>query len=127
MDEHRGLPHDLPEYVPNWPVPAKADKPAPRIYTALCVGGPADGQWRTVEGRMFFMAEVPKVEFTTTAVEAITEPFVQHTYHLDQAVMFGFSAWIAVCERQFRGSTERNKAVLRALLQRDVAAQMGVL
>jgi hypothetical protein len=19
MDEHRGLPHDLPEYTPNWP------------------------------------------------------------------------------------------------------------
>lgn len=23
MDNHRGLPHDLPEYVPNWPVPVK--------------------------------------------------------------------------------------------------------
>ena len=22
-DEHRGLSHDMPEYVPNWPVPAK--------------------------------------------------------------------------------------------------------
>jgi hypothetical protein len=22
-DDHRGLPHDLPEYVPNWPVPVK--------------------------------------------------------------------------------------------------------
>ncbi|MEV7814277.1 hypothetical protein AB0P05_26665 [Streptomyces flaveolus] len=22
-DDHRGLPHDLPEYVPNWPVPIK--------------------------------------------------------------------------------------------------------
>lgn len=25
-DEHRGLSHDLPEYVPNWPVPAKKVK-----------------------------------------------------------------------------------------------------
>jgi phage gp16-like protein len=22
-DEHRGLPHDLPEYTPNWPVAVK--------------------------------------------------------------------------------------------------------
>ena len=22
-DEHRGLPHDLPPYVPNWPQPVK--------------------------------------------------------------------------------------------------------
>lgn len=22
-DNHTGLPHDLPEYVPNWPVPVK--------------------------------------------------------------------------------------------------------
>jgi hypothetical protein len=22
-DNRRGLPHDLPEYVPNWPVPVK--------------------------------------------------------------------------------------------------------
>ncbi|MET9385284.1 hypothetical protein ABZY09_30485 [Streptomyces sp. NPDC002928] len=21
MDDHRGLPHDLPDYVPNWPIP----------------------------------------------------------------------------------------------------------
>ena len=23
MDDRTGLPHDLPEYVPNWPVPVK--------------------------------------------------------------------------------------------------------
>lgn len=23
MDDHRGLPHDLPEYIPNWPMPVK--------------------------------------------------------------------------------------------------------
>jgi hypothetical protein len=23
MDNHHGLPHDLPEYVPNWPVPVR--------------------------------------------------------------------------------------------------------
>lgn len=22
-DDHTGLPHDLPEYVPNWPLPVK--------------------------------------------------------------------------------------------------------
>jgi hypothetical protein len=27
-DNHTGLPHDLPEYVPNWPVPAPVKVPA---------------------------------------------------------------------------------------------------
>jgi hypothetical protein len=28
-DNHHGLPHDLPEYVPNWPVPVKVKA---RVY-----------------------------------------------------------------------------------------------
>lgn len=96
-------------------------------YTALCVGGPADGQWKTVEDRTFEMAEMPKVNFSAIDTDTIIEPFIQHRYHLERVAMFGFDLWVAVCERQFMGSTERNKAVLRALLQRDVAALMGVL
>ncbi|MBA2951457.1 hypothetical protein [Streptomyces himalayensis] len=96
-------------------------------YTALCVGGPKDGQWLTVDRRTFEVAELPKIEFTTAMTDAVIEPFVRHVYHVDNFVAFGFGVWIAVCERQFTGSTERNRAILRAILQRDVAAQMGVL
>jgi hypothetical protein len=96
-------------------------------YTALCVGGPLDGQWRTVEDRTFEVAELPKLTFSTENTDAVIEPFARHRYHVDSIAMFGFHTYVAVCEKQFMGSSERNKAVLRALLQRDVAAQMGVL
>jgi hypothetical protein len=90
-------------------------------YNVLCVGGPADGQWKVVEDRTFEVAELPKIEFTTAMTDAMIEPFIRHRYYVDQIAMLDFRLWIAVCERQFKGSTERNKAVLRAILQRDVA------
>lgn len=96
-------------------------------YTALCVGGPANDQWKTVEDRTFLVAEMPKFTFSTENTDAVIEPLIQHMYHVDRMAMFGFGVWVAVCEKQFMGTTERNKAILRALLQRDVAAQMGVL
>jgi hypothetical protein len=80
-----------------------------------------------VEDRTFMMAEMPKVDFSAIDTDTVIEPFIQHRYHLENFVAFGFGCWVAVCERQFMGPTERNKAILRALLQRDVAAQMGVL
>lgn len=36
-DNHRGLPHDLPEYVPNWPVPVKVKA---KVYQL-----PNSGRW----------------------------------------------------------------------------------
>jgi hypothetical protein len=96
-------------------------------YTVLCVGGPLAGQWKVVNERTFEAAEPPKLTFSTEDTDTAIEPFVRHRYHVENFVMFGFATWVAVCERQFMGSTERNKAIMRALLQRDVAAQMGVL
>lgn len=37
-DEHTGLPHDLPDYVPNWPVPVK-------IKAKVYKGGPLVPFW----------------------------------------------------------------------------------
>jgi len=96
-------------------------------HTALCVGGPADGQWKVVEDRIFEVAETPKFTFSTDDTDSVIEPFTRHRYRVDVFSMLGFNVYVAVCERQFMDSAEQNRAVLRALLQRDVAAQMGVL
>lgn len=96
-------------------------------YTVLCVGGPLDGQWRTVRDRIFEAAEPPNFTFSTANTDAIIEPFIRHEYRVENLAMLGFASWVAVCERQYRSSAERDRAVLRAVLQRDVAAQMGAL
>lgn len=49
-EEHSGLSHDLPEYVPNWPVPvrikARVHKcPSGWIWGHLC---PVSSRWRVV-------------------------------------------------------------------------------
>lgn len=96
-------------------------------YAALCVGGPLDGRWKVVHDRTFEVAKPLKLSFTTEDMDAVIEPFERYRYYVENFVMLGSAAWVAICEREFMGSDERNKAILRALLQRDVAAQMGVL
>ncbi|CAL9368068.1 hypothetical protein [Streptomyces sp. enrichment culture] len=96
-------------------------------YDVLCVGGPLDGHWKVVYERSFEVAEPPKIAFTADVTAAVDEPFTKHRYFVDQVAMMDFRLWVAVCEGQFRGSLERNKAILRAILQRDVAAKMGAL
>jgi hypothetical protein len=76
---------------------------------------------------MFEAAETPKLTFSTDDTDAVSKPLARHRYYVDNFAVFGFGLHVAVCEEQFMGSTERNKGILRALLQRDVAAQMGVL
>jgi len=118
-DNHTGLPHDLPEYVPNVP-PVRAGE-AGEARMVLMVGGPADGRWQMVQART-----VEVTDLVGVAETSIPEPR-RYLYHVDRMAMFGFHLDVAVCEREFMGSTARNKAVLRALLQRDVAREMGVL
>lgn len=49
MSEHSNLPHDLPEYAPNWPVPARVKArvyrcPAGWVWGHSC---PVPGRWMT--------------------------------------------------------------------------------
>jgi hypothetical protein len=39
-EEHSGLSHDMPEYVPNWPARAKA-----RVYKGTTLGGEPCWRW----------------------------------------------------------------------------------
>jgi hypothetical protein len=99
---------------------------APR-YTVLCVGGPGDGRWQTVNQRSFEMAEPTPITYAETAATAAGESFTRHRYYVEAIALFGSSLHVAVCAGEFIGSREREKAILRAILQRDVAAQMGAL
>jgi transposase len=49
-DDHRGLPHDLPEYTPNWP-----PRPKARVYK--------DGMWWRWEHACRYRGGVPNVSY----------------------------------------------------------------
>lgn len=96
-------------------------------YTVLCVGGPADGTWKTSLGRIFEVAGPPKVEFTAAMTDAMIEPFIRYRYDVEALALFGHKLYVAVCHGQFERSRERERAIMRAVLQRDVAAQLEAL
>lgn len=86
----------------------------------LMVGGPADGRWMVADGPMVIVAEPASLDWSATIVD-----IKQIQYRVMPVSMFGFGLNIAVAEREFSSSQEQNKAILRALLQRDVAEAMG--
>jgi hypothetical protein len=91
-----------------------------KAKTVLMVGGPADGRWMVADGPMVIVVEPMSLDWSTTTVD-----IKQVQYFVMPIAMFGFSLNVAVAERDFSSSQEQNKAILRALLQRDVAEAMG--
>lgn len=124
MDEH--LPHDLPPYEPNVP-PERVGRRGGRVNEmesrkVLMVGGPADGTWRVFRGAVFIHVEMPPITF----VDDSPEP-VKHFYERERFFISGHELALAICLSEPWTTAGRNRAVLRAILQRDVAAVMGVL
>ena len=96
----------------------------------LMIGGPKDGTWCATTQDRIEVEEWPRLDLKdwVAASQGIEVPMpVRHQYYVAPVEMFGFRLDVAVCEGQFKSTAERNKAVLRAMLQRDVAARMGVL
>jgi hypothetical protein len=86
----------------------------------LLVGGPADGRW--VERGPYERIEVAgPVDWTgATASEIIT-----HLYTVQPVMLLGWELRVGL-HSDLRG-IERGMATMRAVLQRDVARQIGVL
>jgi hypothetical protein len=93
----------------------------------LMIGGPVDGKWMMAEGPYIMVAEPSPLVWTDGPGDLSMPEFVQRRYYVETFAMLGFQLPVAICEREFIGGAERDRAVLRALLQRDVAAAMGVL
>lgn len=94
----------------------------------LMIGGPADGRWMVAEGRAIIVAEPPKLAWDALSADPDTGfDFRQIQYHVQTCALFGLKLDVAVAEREFRSSRERDNAVVRALFQRDVAEAMGAM
>lgn len=92
----------------------------------LMIGGPADGRWMVANGHEVIVAEPPVMDWKALTADPLTTiDFRQVRYVVQPCGLFGFKLDVAVAEGEFRSSHDRNKAVARALFQRDVAEAMG--
>ena len=90
----------------------------------LFIGGPEDGRWRELREseRELLVPEIPPMWLDRDSIPAP----IHHIYRVEQFYIVGQPLYVA-----FRPSDPdyhyRTQAVLRAVLQRDVATVMGVL
>lgn len=94
------------------------------MKTVLMIGGPADGRWMVTDGLVVVVAEFGPLEWTPDSVNAASN-LKQIQYHVQAFAVLGMKLDVAVAEREFRTSRDRDNAVIRALFQRDVAEAMG--
>lgn len=94
--------------------------------TVLMIGGPADGRWMVAVGYDIIVAESPTLDWTSLAADPLAEFDIRRVhYHVERCHLFNSVFDVAVAQAEFRSSGDRNKAIIRALFQRDVATAMG--
>lgn len=93
----------------------------------LLVGGIADGQWTAVDDAVLSGQRLGVIEVPGLPVAASEGGWtaVKHQYRVQEVELFGWKLWVGLHD-ELRG-IERSRATLKAVLQRDVAQQMGVL
>lgn len=109
---------------------------AEEYVRALCVGGQYDGQWKSIPRRLRYDYRVPRA-MRLTPVVITREPDLSVGFPemdiyrvVGPVIVFGQGPGICLAlERdelfeKYRGSEER--MILKAILQRDVAAEMGL-
>ncbi|AXG81130.1 hypothetical protein [Streptomyces paludis] len=92
----------------------------------LMIGGPADGTWVTTEERTILVARRQTLAESMNALATSVE-VPHHTYEVETLGLFEWRLRVAFCRDEFPTTAGRNRAAARAVFQRDVAAQMGVL
>lgn len=89
------------------------------VPPVLFVGGAADGRWIAVPANAgLFRVPVPARPTTDLAGPS----FEVHDYHVDRFMVFGRTVRVAMLSSL--GSADREDAVIKALFQRDVAAEV---
>ena len=90
----------------------------------LLVGGPSDGQWLMVSGidRTIVVQEI--FNLVSEADDGDMFP-KRHLYVRDTAHMFGHSLHVAIHEESILKGMDRDTMLMRTILQRDVAREMG--
>jgi hypothetical protein len=89
------------------------------------IGGPADGRWMVAEGAEVIVADWGPLSWKDVVEPSYTMNVRQTRYVVQTIAFLGIQLDVALAEREFRSSRDRDNAVIRALFQRDVAEAMG--
>lgn len=104
----------------------------------LMLGGPMDGKWHTHQGRGHVARVMKPVKFSYKLVDketAITAPLPDYEeYMLEHVALYGSGVWVGLhrdtlygLEEELVGPPEAHvRMILRAILQRDVATELGL-
>jgi hypothetical protein len=85
----------------------------------LCCGGPLVGTWRVEQAHEFHVPVTPRiVDWKNIDPEGILKTVI---YRLVPCMILGHELWVAVAVDE----AYDDRAVLRAILQRDVATYLG--
>lgn len=114
-----------------------------RVRRVLCIGGPKDGKWLDTEqgGHELRVLKPQRFDYRVLSREQVEGEEIQvpvpqfDVYFLDQVVLYGEGIWVGLHketmdkmdmspDRGWRSS--HTILVLRAILQRDVATEMGL-
>lgn len=113
------------------------------IRRVLCIGGPLDGKWRSTEEKGHQLRVLKPVDLKLTEVLRADEtdlsvPLPQYDiYLLERIALYGEGIWVGL-HRDTMYEMDRNPPIrggwrdahttmiLRAILQRDVATEMGL-
>lgn len=123
---------------------AEKSRPRPKVHTrrVLMIGGIMDGKWHTHEGSSQVVdilkpLEINFVEVLRREESDLGLPLPQYErYWLDNVALYGEGLWVGICQdtldsaevgRTLGGWREpRITLILKAILQRDVATEMGL-
>ncbi len=118
--------------------------PEAKHRRVLCIGGPLDGKWRGTEERSHRLrvlrpAKIDITHFIKSDSESkadLTVGFPDYdVYHLEKIALFGEGIWVGLHSEtldkmdmrpDYGGRDAYHVMILRAILQRDVATEMGL-
>jgi len=113
---------------------ASENEAAEKHVRALCVGGQYDGQWKSIPNRLRYDYQVPRAMRLMPVVTkepdlSVGFPEFDRYRVVGPISLFGEGGICLALERgelfdKYRGSEER--MILKAILQRDVSAEMGL-
>lgn len=116
-----------------------------QVRRVLCIGGPLDGKWQSTEqkGHELRVLKPPTFDFKVLSREQaeneqIRVPIPEYdVYFLDKVSLYGQGIWVGL-HKDTMYEMDRNPPtgsgwrdahttmILRAILQRDVATEMGL-
>lgn len=111
-----------------------------RTRRVLMIGGMMDGKWHTHEGgghvmRVLRPLEIKFAEVLKAAEPDLSVPLPQYEeYYLEHVALYGEGLWVGLHRKtveerdmsRMSGPEAHTVMILRAILQRDVATEMGL-